>query len=75
MRTLKRQKKSALFLGLAASMDKQGILKLAERGIEIQTAEDIVKDTYTLEFLNLGEKLHYNEKDFEMFCVDRFEKG
>lgn len=74
VRTLKRQKKSALFLRLAASMDKQGILKLAERGIEIQTAEDIVKDTYTLEFLNLGEKLHYNEKDLENRILEHLQE-
>lgn len=65
VRTLKRQKKSVLFLRLAASTDKQVILQLAQKGIEIQTAEDVVKDTYTLEFLNLQEKPYYNEKDLE----------
>lgn len=30
-----------MFLRLAASTDKKGILKLAEKGIEIQTAEDV----------------------------------
>ncbi len=74
VRTLKRQKKSALFLRLAVSTDKQGILKLAERGIEIQTAEDIVKDTYTLEFLNLSEKLHYNEKDLENRILEHLQR-
>ena len=74
VRTLKRQKKSALFLRLAASTDKQGILKLAEKGIEIQTAEDVVKDTYTLEFLNLSETSHYNEKDLESRILDHLQE-
>lgn len=74
VRTLKRQKKSALFLRLAASTDKQGILKLAERGVEIQTAEDVVKDTYTLEFLNLNEKLHYDEKDLENRILEHLQE-
>lgn len=74
VRTLKRQKKSALFLRLAASTDKKGILKLAEKGIEIQTAEDIVKDTYTLEFLNLNDKPHYNEQDLENRILEHLQE-
>ncbi len=74
VRTLKRQKKSALFLRLAASKDKKGILKMAEEGIEIQTAQDIVKDTYTLEFLNLNDKQHYNEKDLENRILEHLQE-
>lgn len=55
IRTLRRQMDSALFLRLAASRDKEGILSLAQKGIEIQKPEDVVKSTYTLEFLNLPE--------------------
>ena len=54
--TLKRQMNSSLFLRLAVSKDKQGILDLSKEGIQIQKPEDIIKDTYTLEFLNLPEK-------------------
>ena len=56
VRELRRQMDSGLFLRLAASKDKQSILSLAKKGIEIQTPEDIVKDTYTLEFLGVARK-------------------
>ncbi|MDU3180589.1 MAG: DUF1016 N-terminal domain-containing protein [Lachnospiraceae bacterium] len=50
IRTLKRQLDSALFFGFAASRDKEGILELANKGVEISKPEDVIKDTYTLEF-------------------------
>ena len=46
VRTLRRQMDSALFLRLASSRDKEGIIKLAQNGIECQSPEDIVKSTY-----------------------------
>ena len=55
VRELQRQIDSALFLRLAVSRDKEGILSLAQRGIEVQKPEDVIKSTYTLEFLNLPE--------------------
>lgn len=63
VRSLRRQIDSALYLRLAASKDKEGILRLAREGSFIQRPEDIVKDTYTLEFLNLPEKNRYTEQD------------
>lgn len=65
VRTLKRQMDSALFLRLAMSKDKEGILALAKNGVEIQRPEDIIKDTYTLEFLDLPEEDRYTESDLE----------
>lgn len=65
VRSLRRQMDSALYLRLAASKDKTGILELANKGIVIQEPQDIVKDTYTLEFLGLPEKERYSEKDLE----------
>lgn len=56
VRTLRRQMDSALFFRLTSSKDKEGILKLAQNGIEYQGPEDIVKSTYTLEFLNISEQ-------------------
>lgn len=40
MRELKRQMKSMLFHRLALSKDKAGVLKIAEKGIEMQEPED-----------------------------------
>lgn len=36
---------------LALIKDKKGVIELAHKELQIQTAEDVVKDTYTLEFL------------------------
>lgn len=74
IRTLRRQMDSALFLRLAASRDKEGIMSLAQKGIEIQTPEDVVKNTYTLEFLNLPELDQYTESDLEQRIIDNLQK-
>ncbi len=72
--TLKRQMNSSLFLRLAASKDKQGILDLSREGIQIQKPEDIIKDTYTLEFLNMPEKAIYEESELEEKIIDNLQK-
>ena len=70
IRTLKRQMDSALFLRLAASRDKEGILELANKGVEINKPEDVIKDTYTLEFLNIPELEQYSESDLEQRIIE-----
>ncbi len=62
---LHRQKESGLFMRLAVSKDKQGVLTLAHEGQQVQTPEDVVKNTYTLEFLGIENKKRYKEKDLE----------
>ena len=69
VRELQRQIDSALFLRLAVSRDKEGILSLAQRGIEVQKPEDVIKNTYTLEFLN-----QYTESDLEQRLIDNLQK-
>ena len=71
--TLKRQINSSLFLRLAASKDKKEILVLSKEGIQIQKPEDIIKDTYTLEFLNLPDTV-YNESELEEKIIDNLQK-
>ena len=73
VRSLRRQMDSGLFLRLAKSKDKDGILALAKTGIEIQNAQDIVKDTYTLEFLGLPEINQYSENDLEQKIIDNLQ--
>lgn len=65
VRELKRQMKSMLFHRLALSKDKQGILELAHKGIEIQKAEDIIKDPYVFEFLGIPQQRQYLEGELE----------
>ncbi len=74
VRTLRRQMDSALFLRLASSRDKEEILKLAQNGIECQSPEDIVKSTYTLEFLDIPEQEKYSENDLEQKIIDNLQK-
>lgn len=74
VRELQRQIDSALFLRLVVSRDKEGILSLAQRGIEVQKPEDVIKSTYTLEFLNLPESSQYTESDLEQRLIDNLQK-
>lgn len=73
VRSLRRQIDSALYLRLAASKDKKGILQLAEKGATLQRAEDAIKDSYTLEFLGLPEHKQYSEKDLEQRLIDNLQ--
>ncbi|MBX2898567.1 MAG: DUF1016 family protein [Cyclobacteriaceae bacterium] len=65
VRELKRQMKSMLFHRLALSKDKKSILALSEQGQDIQKAEDILKDPYVLEFLNIPQHHQYLEGELE----------
>ncbi len=73
VRELQRQMDSALFLRLAVSRDKEGILALAQQGIEIQKPEDVIQNTYTLEFLNLPDLGRYTESDLEQKIIDNLQ--
>ena len=65
VRELKRQMKSSLFERLALSKDKEGVLKLAQEGHIVETADDLIKDPFVLEFLNIPEQHHYLESELE----------
>ena len=63
VRELKRQKDSGLFLRLAASKNKEKILALAQQNTLIAKPEDIQRDSYVFEFLNLPERENYSERE------------
>ena len=65
VRELKRQMKSMLFHRLALSKDKKGIIELSKKGVQTQKPEDIIKDPYVLEFLNIPQKEKYLEGELE----------
>lgn len=71
---LHRQKESGLFMRLALSKDKKGVIELAHKGQMIQTPEDVVKDTYTLEFLGINDKKRYKESELEQKLIDNMQK-
>lgn len=73
VRTLKRQMNSALYLRLAASKDKDGMLALANEGMTIQKPEDVVRDSYTLEFLGIPEDHRFSETELEQRIIDNLQ--
>ena len=74
VRELKRQMKSMLFHRMALSKDKEGVLALASQGIEVQKAEDIIKDPYVLEFVGLPDRDIYKEDDLENALIENLSK-
>lgn len=60
-----RQKKTSLFLRLAASKDKDGIMKLSQKGQIVQQPADIFREPYILDFLKIPEPYHLSEADLE----------
>lgn len=70
---LKRQKKSSLYLRLAASKDKDGILKLAEEGQKIENPSDIIREPYVLDFLKIPEPYHVSEADLESQIIENLQ--
>lgn len=73
VRELRRQRNSMLFHHLALSKDKEGIIALATEGQEVQRAEDVVKDPYVLEFLNLPQQERYLEGDLEREIISNLQ--
>ena len=73
VRELIRQKKSSLFLRLAASKDKKGILELSKKGQLIQKPEDIIREPYTLDFLKIPEIHRYSEKQLEDKIIENLQ--
>ncbi len=62
---LKRQKQASLFLRLALSTNKAGVLKLSEEGRIIEKPEDIIRSPYVLDFLKMPEPYHFKEDELE----------
>lgn len=65
VRELKRQMKSMLFHRIALSKKKQEIVDLSREGMEVQKAQDIVKDPLVLEFLDIPSNYAYLENELE----------
>lgn len=74
VRELMRQKDSGLFLRLAVSKSKTEVLELANRHALITKPEDVQRDSYVFEFLNLPEREHYSERDLETALCTHLEQ-
>jgi len=73
VRKLKQQKERGLFLQLALSKNEEQILALAEKGNMVEKPEDIIKNTYTLDFLDIPEVKH-SETALENALIENLEQ-
>jgi ATP-dependent helicase YprA (DUF1998 family)/predicted nuclease of restriction endonuclease-like (RecB) superfamily len=73
-RELERQIASSLYERLALSRDKEEIRKLAEQGLVVAQAADIIKNPYVLEFLDLQEHSTYSERELETAIIGKLEQ-
>lgn len=73
IRELKRQKNSMLFERIALSKDKKRVLEMGAEGQIIETAKDIIKEPYVLEFLGIPEDHKYSEKELEQKIIDNLQ--
>jgi predicted nuclease of restriction endonuclease-like (RecB) superfamily len=72
-RDLERQIASFLFERLAASRDKEAVLALGRKGLEVTKPADVLKDPFVLEFLELPERPGWLERDLETAIMDRLQ--
>jgi predicted nuclease of restriction endonuclease-like (RecB) superfamily len=73
VRELVRQKQSALFLRLATSKDKAGILQLAEQGQILNQPADLLREPYVFEFLKIPEPYQISETQLETVLCDHLQ--
>ena len=77
VRELKRQLDSSLYERLLLSRGKENkeeVIRLAEKGQEIEKPEDILKDPYVFEFVGLPENKPMMEADLEDALITHIEK-
>lgn len=65
VRELKRQIYSLDYERLLMSKDKKSLIKFENKNNIPSKVEELIKDPYVLEFLDLEEKSSYTEKDLE----------
>lgn len=73
VRELQRQKKTSLFLRIAAGKDKDAILQLASEGQIVSEPADLLRDPYVFEFLKIPEPYHMSETDLEARLCDHLQ--
>ncbi len=77
VRELKRQISTSLYERLLLSkgeVNKQQVLNLSLKGIEIAEPRDIIKDPYVFEFLGIPEDKPVMESDLEKALIQQIEK-
>ncbi len=74
VRDLKRQIYSLHYERLLLSKDKKSLIKFENKLLTPTKTEELIKDPYVLEFLNLDESKKYTEKEFETKILDNLQK-
>lgn len=74
VRDLKRQMYSLHYERLLMSKDKKALIEYEKKGNIPSKTEELIKDPYVLEFLDLDEKKTYTEKEFETKILDDLQK-
>lgn len=72
-RELERQINSLLYERLVLSRDKEQVLELAREGQLVRTPQDLIKDPFILEFLNIAEPHAVREKDLEQGLIEHLQ--
>jgi predicted nuclease of restriction endonuclease-like (RecB) superfamily len=73
VRELERQIGALLFERLSRHKSPEQVRELALRGQQGSTAEDVLKDPFVLEFVDLRENAGHHERDLEQGIIDRLE--
>lgn len=73
VKELQRQKRTALFLRLAAGKDREGILTLAREGLIVTQPAEFLRDPYVFEFLKIPEPHNVSETDLETLLCDHLQ--
>ena len=74
IRDLKRQMYSLHYERLLMSKDKKALIEYEKKGNMPSKTEELIKDPYVLEFLDLDEKKIYTEKQIETKILDDLQK-
>ena len=77
VRELKRQLNTSLYERLLLSkgdINKQEVLNLASKGVQLSKPSDMIKDPYVFEFLGLPENKPVMESDLEKALIEQIEK-
>ena len=68
-----RQKRSVLYLRLAASKNKKEILKLAEKGQIVEKPADIIREPLVLDFLQIPQPSNITESELEESLITKLQ--
>jgi len=73
VREMKRQFDSGVYERLQLSSNKEKVKELSQKGQIVESAQDMIKDPYILEFVGLPVQHSYSESELEQKLIDKLE--